>query len=578
MNRAERRRAEKNAAMQRRKMGYASFAAPPDQAVTSAIQAAISQLGQGNIAGALTQAQKAVDGGPANPDAQAILGTVLEASGNSTGAILHLEKAVELAKHHYRAWINLGKSRLNINENAEAAKAFQSALSIKPDEPEALYLLGRAHVRHSNYAAAIVPLQKALTLTPRDPEVQFGVALAQEGLRLYDEALAGYRRTLELAPDHVENLVELGQLLQSIGEFDEAEIHMRRALKLDASQTDVYFKLAAMNRLSDSDLEALNDLLASKQLEPVNEADLRFTLGSEADKAGKYDEAFSHFSAANALRKQAASFEQATIKELFNSIKTSISADTIANLDGANPSTQPVFVFGMPRSGSTLVEQMIAAHPKAAGAGEISSINALVQRQIEQGPGRFIDMLAGLSARGAKSLAKDYLANLPAFARDADRVVDKSLENGVWLGLVYRLFPNAKYIWCRRDRLDTCLSAYFSNMQEGLSYTNDLADLGFYHREHDHLIGHWQKILPIDIHEASYEAIINDPEKEARALIDHIGLEWDSACLNYHKADTVVLTASVHQVRQPVYKTSSGRWKNYEAHIGPLKAALAAES
>ena len=298
---------------------------------------------------------------------------------------------------------------------------------------------------------------------------------------------------------------------------------------------------------------------------PLAESDLRFAMGKYFDDLGSFAAAFDQYKRANDLRKslmrpydrrERSSFVDDTIRVY--------KPDTIRHpAEGASPSTKPVFVIGMMRSGTSLIEQIIASHPRAAGAGELDFWSNAAQKHRDH-VGRGVPDTPLM-----KKLADGYLRALNGHSRDALRVVDKSTFNADYLGLIHAVFPHARIIYARRDPVDTCLSCYFRQL--ALNFTLDLGDLAHYYREHHRLMRHWRVVLPAGaLLEVPYAELVADQESWSRRMIEFIGLDWDPRCLNYHTTERPVLTASNWQVRQSIYSNSVGRWRKYRKFIRPL--------
>ena len=235
-----------------------------------------------------------------------------------------------------------------------------------------------------------------------------------------------------------------------------------------------------------------------------------------------------------------------------------------------------MFIVGMPRSGTSLVEQIIASHPRAFGAGELNDIGRMARELpvLVNTARPYPEALDRLTPDIVDTLAGRYLGALSARAPDAARVTDKMPFNMLWLGLIAKLFPNARVIHCRREAMDNCLSCYFQLFNQGLRFSYDLAHLGRVYRQHERLMAHWQACLPLSMLTVDYETLVADPENQTRRLIAFTGLEWDAGCLDFHRTERDVRTASVWQVRQPVYQSSVARWRAYEPWLGSLQAAL----
>ncbi len=303
-----------------------------------------------------------------------------------------------------------------------------------------------------------------------------------------------------------------------------------------------------------------------------------FALGNLLDKAGDYDAAFGRFATANRLARtlrdaEGKGFDRTLVQR---QIDTLIAGYTPAIFAAPNPvaipSDLPVFVVGMPRSGTTLTEQILASHALVAGAGELPDIGRMAAML---GADSVAPSMAWRDPTAARREAEAYLALLQKLGGDAARVTDKMPDNIVWLGLIARLYPGARVVICRRDPRDVGVSCYFQSFGAGLGWSNDLADCAFRIQEVERLWRHWQTVLPLRILELQYEALIADLEGESRRLIDFIGLPWDPSCLAFHETERPVVTASLWQVRQPLYSSSVGRWRHYRRHLGPLLEGLA---
>jgi hypothetical protein len=334
--------------------------------------------------------------------------------------------------------------------------------------------------------------------------------------------------------------------------------------------TDAWAALAGTRKMTNADGEWFKqaDKMAANAIHPLEEANLRFAMGKYCDDVHDFAQAFQNFKRGNELLKTLA--EDYDRKKRVGFIDESIrvySRDAISNIGAAgSTSAKPVFVVGMPRSGTSLAEQIIASHPAAFGAGELDFWAALSAKDRGQAQ-RILDEPA------RSKVAEEYLGILGAFSGSASRVVDKAPSNSDILGLIYSVFPNARVIYLQRDPIDTCLSCYFQQFLTGMNFSFDLSDLVHYYREHQRLMAHWRAVLPpgfmLDV---PYEELVADQESWSRKMLDFIGLEWDPRVLEFHTSERQVTTASAWQVRQQVYQSSLARWRNYEKFIGPLKA------
>jgi len=319
--------------------------------------------------------------------------------------------------------------------------------------------------------------------------------------------------------------------------------------------------------IADADWLKGAEELAASGLAPMEEADLRFALGKYYDDAGQFEQAFQNYERANELLKSAAeTYDRDARTRLVDDLIRVYTPESLSTIkEGASASVKPVFVVGMMRSGTSLVEQIIASHPAAKGAGELGFWSDAADEH--QTPMR----QELLSETTRKKLAEAYLRVLETRSGDAARVVDKAPVNADYLGLIHSVFPNARIIYMRRDPIDSCLSCYFQKFTAGLNYTMDLSDLAHYCREHQRLMAHWLAVLPAgSILEVPYAELVADQEGWTRKILEFAGLEWDERCLDFQNTQRAVVIASTWQVRQKIYKDSVGRWRRYEKFIKPL--------
>jgi tetratricopeptide (TPR) repeat protein len=386
-------------------------------------------------------------------------------------------------------------------------------------------------------------------------------------------AETAFATVLELAPQSTNAWVGLGTVYKALGRFDEAAAAFRKALKISPDNVNALNHLTVVGRATDSDLAALTNQLAHGRLNDEDSIEAEFAIGKQLDDANRYNQAFAHYARGNMLAKQICrsegrSFERATFESLVDQQIQTFNPDFFKRLlEGGNASETPVFIVGMPRSGTTLTEQILASHSKVFGAGELRDISNIAITTPD--PKTWDSMTI-------RHQAESHLRRLVERAPGSERVVDKMPGNIFHLGLIGALFPNARVIFCRRDPRDNCLSCYFQWFSDnGFSFSYDLADCGTQWKAQERLEKHFLQNLPLRMTVVQYETLVADLEGESRRLIDFLGLEWESQCLEFHKTKRSVSTASVWQVRQPLYSSSVGRWKHYEKHLGPLLTELA---
>lgn len=543
------------------------------------------------------------------------LGNVLIELGDTEAAIQHYREAIQLQPGYADAHVNLGTALRGRNRHAEALRSFATAIALDPESPEPHAALAHILAERGDFQNALRHFRRAVELRPDSSQYVLDLASLLQLLERFDEAIEWFHKALAIDPQASEAHARLGACYQQMGRVEEALDEFRAALEGEPSG-DVrltvaialenegrfaeaveqhrqvladhpdfgtsYMRLALNKRggLDDADIARMLELLERADLPVEHRMPIEFALGEAFHRRGDTERAFAHFAAANALRAQQLPFEAENFRDHIDRIIETFSPELFAATQGFGVESEvPVFIVGMPRSGSTLVEQIVSSHPAVYGAGEALHIHNLVQRLPDiVGTGEeFPECVRSLTRATSVELAEEYLQLVRRRAPEAARICDKLLGNYSRLGLIALLFPKARIIHCRRDPLDTCLSCYFQHFAHGLNFTYDLSALGVAYRGYERLMAHWREVLPLRMLEVQYEEVVADQEGQSRGLIDFLGLPWDDRCLQFHRQERDVRTASFWQVRQPVYRSSVGRWRAYEKHLGPLLEALDAE-
>jgi tetratricopeptide (TPR) repeat protein len=479
------------------------------------------------------------------------------------------EEAVELDSSLAEALNNLGSSLSFLGRYDEAEQSFRQAIAIKPNYADAHGNLGHLLQMKADLVAAEVSLRRALKLNPTFTEARINLGLTLTFLGRLRDARACFAKVLKASPRNTQALFGIGQVTALEGQFEEAETMFKRIVDIDPKMTSAWASLAGTRKMTDADGEWFKNAekIATSDVHPLDEANLRFAIGKYFDDVGNFAQAFQSFKRGNELLKTAAGdYDRKERSRLIDELIRVYSREAITKIGAAGSSSaKPVFVVGMPRSGTSLAEQIIASHPAAYGAGELHFWAALVAKDI--------GLTQGILSEPARAkVAEEYLRILEASSANASRVVDKALVNSDFLGVIYSVFPNARVIYMQRDPIDTCLSCYFQQFLLGLNFTFDLSDLVHYYREHRRVMEHWRKVLPPGfILDVPYEELVADQEAWSRKMLGFIGLEWNPRVLEFHTNKRQVVTASVWQVRQRIYRSSVARWRNYEQFIGPLK-------
>jgi len=508
---------------------------------------------------------------PNHPEALNRLGMLALRTARIEAAIAAFSKAIESRPNWAAPRINLGQLFREQGRMEETCLAFQQAVQCEANNVEALSYFATALADLHRFQEATTAIDRASVLSPNSALIHEarGMILSRAGRGA--EAVGSFRRAVEIAPDVISGWFNLGVALSHVGQFAEAADCARQILLLEAGATQAYSLMASVG--AGVTLEEMSRLTASLddlQISIRDRAKLAFALGKMLDDADRFDEAFAHFDRGNALVRQMRSAAGARYNpyEFARRVDESIALFTLEffahTRDWGEPSQLPIFIVGMPRSGTSLVEQIAASHPDVYGAGEMRDI------------GNIAKSLSSTKGRPGpiKDAAHRHLAHLQSLGGFASRVTDKMPANVERLGLIATLFPSARIIFCRRDPRDTCVSCFFQNFIGGNLFSFDLAHCGRHHVQTDRLIAHWQKVLPLPMLEVQYDQLVADLESQSRRIIGFLDLPWNPACLSFHKTDRTTQTISAWQVRQPIYTRSVGRWRNYERHLGPLFQAL----
>ena len=501
----------------------------------------------------------------------ALLGEVdaLTARRNFTGAVERLEDILRIDPDHPVAHNALGEALCRLGRFHAAEMAFRRALESKPAMAAALFHLGTLLRWRGEFAASETVLRRAVKRDPRHIDALTGLGHTLSALDRTKDARACFEKALRLNPRHAGALCGLGGLASMDGRFEESERWLRAALDADPQCSEAWAWRVELRRMTSEDHDWLAgaERLLAQGVPPVEEARLRFAMGKYFNDLGSFARAFEEYKRGNDLHKlHALPYDRAARTDFVDEMIGLYPRERLAErLEGASDSPQPVFVVGMMRSGTSLVEQIIASHPLAAGAGELEYWNTTALK--------YRDRLRGGPPDPALlgRLADGYGKVLGRHAARAQRIVDKSTYNADHLGIIHLTFPKARVLCLRRDPLDVCLSCYFQQFATAANFTMDLSDLAHFYREHHRLIAHWRSVLPKEVFlEVPYAELVADQEGWSRRIIDFLALPWDPRVLEFEKTERSVLTASHWQVRQKIYASSVGRWKHYEKFIGPL--------
>ncbi len=468
----------------------------------------------------------------------------------------------------------------------EAETLYRWVLRCQPGQPDALNLLGVMATAVGQPENAIELIRQAALQLPNEPDFHGNLAAAYQAAGRVADAVRHYRESIRLNPANVKQYLFLSDALVELGQPGEALSHALHARQLDPDSALAYCALGDLAghgyyTLTEADVRHMLQLLDAGPGSPQDASLLAFTLAAYWERKCRYEEAFACYRRANDCKREVyrqanQAFDQEKHHTLIDHLIAVFTPEFVQRVRHFGIDSEvSVFVVGLVRSGTSLVEQILASHPEVHGAGERKDIDQLTTTLHEQIPtaDKYPACVPQLEPGLARSLAYGYLQRLAREAGTARRVIDKMPHNYLHLGLIAMLFPRAKIIHCRRDPLDVCASAYFQNFK-WQPHAASLDDIAFHHQQYTRLMDHWRRVLPLPIHDAVYEEIVADPQAGSRALVDFCGLEWDDGCLSFYRNERVVQTASKLQVRQPIHNRSVGRWAPFQAHLEPLRMAL----
>jgi tetratricopeptide (TPR) repeat protein len=494
------------------------------------------------------------------PEAYNNLGTLLREQGKGEQAEHALRRAVAQNPKYLDAYCNLASILHADGQDVEALRQLAEALRISPEHEKTLLLVARIQLKRGAHDLAEQACRMVLQKNARSGEALVVLAQLNHEIDRYDVALKLAEKAVEVEPDNAEAHNFYGVALKSVGRLDEAREHILKAIELNGSMFGAY---ANLNDLVTFDEEQplfakLRELLADDRGNPDRNLPLHYAYAKALDDVGQHETALEHYIAGGRLRRAQLKYVESETFGFFDKIRETFTADLIANPPySGNPSDRPVFIIGMPRSGATLSRQLHKLRDRFPSLP------------------RYPELVGAMTPAQYNSLADGYLASLEQQAGGASRITDKLLTNYFFVGLIHILYPNAKIINTVRNPLDNCLSAFTKLFKDDMPHSYDLGELGRYYRKYEELMGHWHQVLPEGVlTTVVYEGVVKDTEKAARNLISFIGLPWSDSCLNFHDSARPVKTASVAQIRKPIYDSAIDRHAKYGAGLDPLREAL----
>jgi tetratricopeptide (TPR) repeat protein len=551
---------------------------------------------------------------PGYVEAISNLGNALRALLRHEEALEAYRRALQLQPGHVDALNNMGTALRDLGRRQEAEQAYSRALMLKPDSPAVINNLALAYKERDLLEDAAVLLIRSMVLDPAKAQTMTYLALVRLDQKRVEDAEIAATRALEMAPEDGEALNAMGlvrfeqqdtsaaldffrraverkpaladahnniaNILKEEGQLDAALAAYEQAIALDPREAAYYLNYSDPKKFTEGDacLLAMEEMARNAAgASKLSRQRLNFALAKAYDDLGRRDESFACLTTANQLKRESVPYDEAQTLQAFDRIAEVFDRKLVTRAKGGWRSSVPVFIVGMPRSGTTLVEQILGSHPEVHPAGELSDFNWLVDQTVSPRGGRFVypDDAARMASGQLDALGQAYVERLRRRDPGAARITDKMPANFLFLGLIHMALPAARIIHLQRDPIDTCMSCYSKLFSGDQNFSYDLGELGRYYRRYVGLMAHWRGVLPKGVMlEVRYEDVVADLEGQARRMIAHVGLDWDDRCLAFHETRRPVRTASASQVRRPIYKSSTGRSQAYAAHLGALVEAL----
>lgn len=540
--------------------------------------AAVIAFQAGKPGTAIEKLQGALRIDPTHAQGLSDLGMMLQSAGRRDEAEAALARAVELAPDMAAAHLNLGNLLSETGKSLRAEKHYREALRLNPRLGAALYNLSRILLSSGKAAEAADLARRLIALAPKNALGHSRLGAALDRLGRLDEALAAHREAVALKPDDSTIRLEYTLSLAGYGRLDEAVAELRALLDEDPENVAALTQLAGvLNSADDSELYRRIEVLWNRgDMPSADRAPLGFVLGRAQERRKEYGAAFANFARANRMMREGVRYDPGTLEANEQDTKAAFGAATFARLSGGYDEETPIFIVGMPRSGTTLTEQILCAHEGVFGAGEPSIMRSVADAAaIRVGASSLTELMQRVDEGELNRIGQDYVGLLRQYSAGAERIIDKVPANYRYVGLIHLSLPNAKIIHCKRAAADTCLSIFKTRFAAGSQlFAYDLDELAATYAAYQRLMAHWDEVMPGVVHSVQYERMVADQEGQSRALYAHCGLEWTDEAMRFFQTERPVHTASISQVRQPIYDSSKGIAGRYGEAARPLIDAL----
>lgn len=521
--------------------------------------------------------RRALQAEPGNPQSHYNLGMACKDQHQWENAAEAFQACVDLATDNAQAMNSLGNALRLGGQPKKALSWLERAIALQPGHPAILLNLGMLHNQMGKYEEAEGYLSKLVAVQPKNAEAWNDLGVAHSKLGKPDKALQAYREATRASRDFSLAWLNRGQLEEQLGQLEAAAKSFQQAISSNPALIDAHFHLAHLRTHSSTagEIDALETLWSKGGLDSTQASRLAYALGFAHESNGDHDHAFHYMSEAHGLLGKRHGFDIESHRDaVLDNIALCTTENLAARSVAENRDERPVLICGMPRSGTTLVEQILASHPQVFATGEQVVLARLAGELAAETGTHFPACLLSASQEWLSDAARQYGETVLAPSGDAPRITDTTPMNYLYLGLVAMLYPKARIVLCMRDPMDNCLSIYRQPLTEPHAYAHDLRTLGHFYALHTQLTRHWQETLGGRLAVVRYETLVSEPESQIRSLLTHCGLPFDPACLAFHETDRQVRSPSASQVRQPLFSSSVGAWRKYEQHLALLKEAL----
>lgn len=469
--------------------------------------------------------------------------------------------------------------RLGVLDDAEFL--LESALKFAPDNIQVRIDYVQVLRKRQKFAKALEQARQLMSTAPENPQFQSLYAIESMQTGDYDIALATFDDVLKQVPGDPTTLTSKGHAYKTCGDYEKAVASYRAALRSQPRYGEAYYSLSNLKvySFSDDEIGSMQEQEADQSLSHIDRVYLCFSLGKAYEDRKEFATAFKYYERGNRLKKRQGSYRADQMSEDLQAQQAACTADLFSQRPGVGyESRDPIFIVGLPRAGSTLLEQILSSHSQVDGTLELPNILSLSQRLRRRGRGKnereYPAILHELSAQELMEFGEEYINDTRIHRQDAPFFVDKMPNNFRHISLIHLILPNARIIDARRNPMACCFSGFKQLFAEGQEFTYDLRDLGQYYRDYVTLMDHWDDVLPGKVLRVQYEDVVADIEPQVRRILEHCDLPFEESCIKFHETDRSVRTPSSEQVRQPIYKSGLEQWKNFEPWLGPLKEAL----